>query len=261
MDIATLNMFSNSTMVVRGGGVIEMVQYGFAQLCDYKHLASDQDIFQKDVIEVQIQETIPFLAFMEYVEKDCHDRNEVEEKLLQDLCKVHNNASCAGFLFEPYLTISLEKFFNETICMNNDFFTGIKDIDNIKQLLSYKSTIRNLKDSAILCSKGVMKESNLFKFLDNPSTAFFMPERDAGPDLVCIINFETPDGIVEVPLFLQAKLWISNPPSNAIFATDPNSFYPHGDDPSRISQLKIELKEKVINCLRTKYHRAYEHGL
>ncbi|GES97811.1 hypothetical protein GLOIN_2v1670961 [Rhizophagus clarus] len=222
MDIATLNMFSNSTMVVRGGGVIEMVQYGFAQLCDYKHLASDQDIFQKDVIEVQIQETIPFLAFMEYVEKDCHDRNEVEEKLLQDLCK---------------------------------------DIDNIKQLLSYKSTIRNLKDSAILCSKGVMKESNLFKFLDNPSTAFFMPERDAGPDLVCIINFETPDGIVEVPLFLQAKLWISNPPSNAIFATDPNSFYPHGDDPSRISQLKIELKEKVINCLRTKYHRAYEHGL
>ncbi|CAB4426182.1 unnamed protein product [Rhizophagus irregularis] len=50
MDIVTLSMFSSSGIVVRGGGVIEMVQYGFARLCDYKHLASDQDIFRKDVI-------------------------------------------------------------------------------------------------------------------------------------------------------------------------------------------------------------------
>jgi hypothetical protein len=263
MDIATLSMFSNSTIIVKGQGVIEMVQYGFAQLCDYKHLGvSDQSPFQEDVIEVQIQETIPILAFMEYVKKDCHDCNEIEVKLLQNLCKVHYNASCAGFLFEPYLTISLEEFFHEKICMNNDFFTGIKDIDNIKQLLSHKSTIRKLKDSAILCSKGDMENFNLHDYLNDPPTAFFMPEKDAGPDLVCIINFEAPDGNVEVPLFLQAKLWKSSPPSKSMLSTDPNSFYPHGDDPSRrIPQLKIELKEKVIDCLRTKYNRAYEHNL
>ncbi|CAI2176756.1 2517_t:CDS:2 [Funneliformis geosporum] len=260
MDIVTLSMFSNSAMVVRGGGVIEMVQYGFAQLCDFNGLVSDQDIFQKDVIEVQIAETIPFLAFREYIKEDCHNRNEIEEKLLQNLCSIYYNASCAGFLFEPYLPIALEELFNEKICKEHRLFTDIKNIDKLG-LLSYKATIRNLHNSTIFCSKGDMKKFNLLDFLNDPSTAFFMPEKDAGPDLVCIIKFETPDEIVEVPLFLQAKLWTSSPPSNATFATDPNSFYSHGDDPSRIPQLKIELKKKVINCLRTKYHRAYEHGL
>ncbi|GBC03807.1 hypothetical protein RclHR1_05330006 [Rhizophagus clarus] len=126
------------------------------KVMDITTFTSDQDIFQKDVIEAQKQETIPFLVFMEYVEKDCHDHNEIEEKFLQDLCNVLYNASCV--------------------------------------------------DSDTLCSKGDMNEYNLFKFLDNPSTAFFMSEKDAVPDLVCIINFKTPDGIVEVPLFLQAKL-------------------------------------------------------
>jgi hypothetical protein len=50
-------------------------------------------------------------------------------------------------------------------------------------------------------------------------------------------------------------------PKKTIFSTDPNCFYPHGKDKSKISPSKIELKEKVINCLRTKYHRAYENGL
>lgn len=184
-------MFSSSTMVVRGGGVIEMVQYGFAQLCDYKHLASDQDMFNKDVIEVQIQETIPFLAFREYTEKDCHDREELERKLLQDICSVYYEASCAGFLFEPYLTIALEKLFDGKIYKEHRLFTDIENIDDIR-LLSYKATIRNLHESTIFCSKGDMKKFNLPKFLNGPSTPFFRPEKDAGPDLVCIIGFETP---------------------------------------------------------------------
>jgi len=268
MDIVTLSMFSTCIMTVKGEGVIEMVQYGFAQLCDFKRLASDQDIFHKDVIEMQIAETIPFLAFREYIEKDCHDRKELEKKLLDNLCSVHYNASCAGFLFEPYLPIVLEKLFNGIICKDHRLFTDIKNIDNL-ELLSYKATIRNLNDynSTILCSKGDNyynstskddKKVNLPDFLNDPSTTFFMPEKVAGPDLVCIIEFETPDEIVEVPLFLQAKLWKDSPPRDAIFSTDPNCFYSHGDDPP---PLNIELKDKVINCLRTKYRRAHEHGL
>jgi hypothetical protein len=200
IDIVTLSLFSTYAIIVRGKGVIEMLQYGFAQLCDFKGLASDQTIFENDCIEVQIAETIPFLAFREYLEKDCCDRDELEKKLFQDLCSVHYNASMAGFLFEPYLTIALEKLFNEKICMDHSLFADIKNIDNLK-LLSYKTTIRNLHNSTIFCSKG-----DLYNFLNDPSTPFFMPEKDAGPDLVCIIEFETPNKIVEVPLFLQAKL-------------------------------------------------------
>ncbi|CAB4432240.1 unnamed protein product [Rhizophagus irregularis] len=103
-------------LTFKGVGVIEMVQYGFAQLCDFKGLSSDHDIFQKDIIEMQIAETIPFLAFREYIEKDCRDRNELEKKLLQDLCS------------------------------------------------------------------GNMKKFNLHDFLDDPSTAFFMPEKEATAD-------------------------------------------------------------------------------
>ncbi|GES83135.1 hypothetical protein GLOIN_2v1737263 [Rhizophagus clarus] len=91
MDIVTPSMFSNSKKTVRGGGVIEMVQYGFAQLCDYKLLASDRDIFQEDVIEL-------------------------------------------------YLSIVLERLFNEKICKEHHLFTDIKNIDKIK-LLSFKSAI------------------------------------------------------------------------------------------------------------------------
>lgn len=83
-------------MKLKGEGVIKIVQYGFSQLCDFKGLAFDQDIFQKDIIEMQIAETIPFFAFREYIESD---RNELEKKLLQDLCSVHYNALSAGGFF------------------------------------------------------------------------------------------------------------------------------------------------------------------
>ena len=179
---------------------------------------------------MEIQETIPFLAFREYLEKDCRDRNELEKKLLQDMCSVHYNASCAGLLFEPYLTIALEELFNKKICKEHRLFTDIKNIDKLR-LLSHKATIRNLHNAIVFYSKGDMKKFNLPDFLNDPSTAFFMPEKDAGPDLVCIIEFETPNGIVEVPLFFQAKLWKSSPGYGAITPTDLNSFYPHGDDP------------------------------
>ncbi|EXX51538.1 uncharacterized protein OCT59_008286 [Rhizophagus irregularis] len=130
---------------------------------------------------MQIAETIPFLAFREYIEKDCRDRNELEKKLLQDLCSVHYNALSAGFLFEPYLTITLEKLFNGKICAEHSLFNDIKNIDKL-ELLSYKATIRNLHDSTILCSRGNMKKFNLHDFLDYPSTAFFMPEKEATAD-------------------------------------------------------------------------------
>ncbi|CAB4389777.1 unnamed protein product [Rhizophagus irregularis] len=120
---------------------------------------------------MQIAETIPFLAFREYIEKDCRDRNELEKKLLQDLCSVHYNALSAGFLFEPYLTITLEKLFNGKICVEHSLFNDIKNIDKL-ELLSYKATIRNLHDSTILCSRAnelliIIDHSNAEHFFSN----------------------------------------------------------------------------------------------
>ncbi|CAB4492430.1 unnamed protein product [Rhizophagus irregularis] len=169
LDIVILSMFSRDTKIIRGGRVLEMVQYGFAQLCSFKRLA-DLNTLQKDAITVQIAEPVPILAFREYIRK--HPE-----------------------VFETKV--------------------GCQNIDKLN-LLSYEATIRNFDDrnSAIFSSNGTMKDGfNLPAFLNNPTTAFFMPEKEAGPDLVCIVEFHTPNGIVEVPLFLQAKL-VKDPPGD-----------------------------------------------
>ena len=92
-----------------------------------------------------------------------------------------------------------------------------------------------------------MKGFNLPSFLNNPTTAFFMPEKEAGPDLVCIVEFHTPNGIVGIPLFLQAKLVKKTPHATAKDSTDPYHFYTHGTK-----------RTEVLDCLKSKYCKAEE---
>ncbi|RGB42150.1 hypothetical protein C1646_662484 [Rhizophagus diaphanus] len=91
-------------------------------------------------------------------------------------------------------------------------------------------------------------------FLNNPTTAFFIPEKEAGPDLVCIVEFHTSNGIVEVPLFLQTKL-VKDPSSDTGGTTDPHHFYSHGD---KRTELKEKLRSEVLDCLESKYCKAHE---
>jgi len=73
--------------------------------------------------------------------------------------------------------------------------------------------------------------------------------------LVCIVEFHTPDGIIEIPVFLQAKL-VKNPPKGTPESTtDPHHFYPHGEERTK---LKEELRDEVLNCLKSKYCKAHE---
>ncbi|KAF0490588.1 hypothetical protein F8M41_021936 [Gigaspora margarita] len=224
-DITIISMFSRWSKHVRGDGVAEMVQYGFAQL-DSIDGPTDLSIFEKDAITVRIAESFPILAFIEYVREKPKDLpGEIEKQFLQNLCSVFSNASCAGYLFEPYLTIPLAKLFNGKSCKSHPLFANISNINKL-DLLSYNATIRNLNDdSTKLCSNDDINTFNLVDFLNNPTTAFFMPDRHAGPDLVCIVQFHFPNGIIEVPLFLQAKLVKDTPPNDAKYTTDPHHFY------------------------------------
>ncbi|CAB5180201.1 unnamed protein product [Rhizophagus irregularis] len=208
LDIVILSMFSRDTKIIRGGRVLEMVQYGFAQLCSFKRLA-DLNTLQKDAITVQIAEPVPILAFREYIRK----HPEVFETKLKDGNSDLQPLYLLDFwlrrptLFETWLYQNLSSVHYNASCAEN--------IDKLN-LLSYEATIRNFDDrnSAIFSSNGTMKDGfNLPAFLNNPTTAFFMPEKEAGPDLVCIVEFHTPNGIVEVPLFLQAKL-VKDPPGD-----------------------------------------------
>ncbi|CAG8460474.1 29049_t:CDS:10 [Gigaspora margarita] len=63
--------------------------------------------------------------------------------------------------------------------------------------------------------------------------------RHAGPDLVCIVQFHSPNGIIEVPLFLQAKLVKDTPPNDAKYTTDPHHFYLSRNG-SKINQKKTK---------------------
>jgi hypothetical protein len=99
------------------------------------------------------------------------------------------------------------------------------------------------------------KKKNMPAFLNNPTTAFFMPEKEAGPDLVFIVEFHTPYGIIRIPVFVQAKL-VKNPPKGTPEGTtDPHHFYPHGE---KRTELKEKLRNDVLSCLKSKYCKAHE---
>ncbi|GES79877.1 hypothetical protein GLOIN_2v1558481 [Rhizophagus clarus] len=249
-DIIILNMFSHCTQIVRGSGVSEMVQYGFAQLCSFENLLSLSRL-KEDAITVRIAEPIPILAYREYLKKH---PDEYETHLFQKLSSFHYNASCVGFLFESCCTILLAELFNAKTCKEHDLFTTIKNIDKLDSLLSCETTIRNFDNRN--STKIKMKDGvNLPSFLKNPTTAFFMPEKEAGPDLVCIVEFHTPNGIVEIPLFLQAELVKKSPGAKAKDTTNPYHFYPHGEKRTKSKQ---RLRNEVLACLKSKYCKAHE---
>ena len=161
------------------------------------------------------------------------------------------------FSFKPCLTIPLVELFNAKSCKELDLFTNIENIDKLN-LLSYEATIHNFdnRNSSIFSSNGTIKDGfNLPAFLNNPTTAFFILEKEAGSDLVCFVEFHTPDGIIKISIFLQAKL-VKNPPKGTPEGiTDPHHFYPHGE---KRTKLKEELKDEVLNCLKSKYCKAHE---
>ncbi|UZO14902.1 uncharacterized protein OCT59_006345 [Rhizophagus irregularis] len=67
--------------------------------------------------------------------------------------------------------------------------------------------------------------------------------KKAGPDLVCIVQSHTPNGIVEVPLFLQARLVKDSSGVTAKRTTDPHHFYSLGD---KQTNLKKEVKRRIF---------------
>ncbi|CAG8512436.1 14519_t:CDS:2, partial [Racocetra fulgida] len=75
-DVTIFSMFSRWTKYVRGDGVAEMVQYGFAQL-DSIDDPENLTMFQKDAITVRIAEPLPILAFIEYVKENPENTPEV----------------------------------------------------------------------------------------------------------------------------------------------------------------------------------------
>jgi hypothetical protein len=156
-DIVIFSMFSRSTKLLRGRGVAELVQYGFAQLCEFDYLV-DLNTLEKDAITVRIAEPIPILAFRDYIREH---PTELESQLYENLFSVHYRESCAGFLFEPCLTIPLAGLFNAKSCKEHVLFinTAIENIDKL-DLLSCKVTIRNFDDRTLgkICSNGSMKD-------------------------------------------------------------------------------------------------------
>ncbi|CAB4410010.1 unnamed protein product [Rhizophagus irregularis] len=180
--------------------------YGFAQLCSFKRLA-DLNTFEMDAITVRIVELIPILTFKEYLK---------------------------SFLFEPCLTIPLVELFNAKSCKEHYLFTNT-NAENINHLdlLSCKATIRNLDDcdSTIFSSNDIMKNDrfNLPAFLNNPTTAFFMPEKS----------------------WSRFGVHCSVPYSKWHCRGSPFS---SGKTSERLTWLRGE----VLDCLKSKYYKASE---
>jgi len=83
--------------------------------------------------------------------------------------------------------------FNVKSYKKHDLFTNIENIDKL-DLFFYKAIIYNFDDynSSIFSSNSTIKNgSNLSAFLNNPTTTFFILEKEADLDLICIVKFYT----------------------------------------------------------------------
>ncbi|RGB24707.1 hypothetical protein C1646_772698 [Rhizophagus diaphanus] len=132
-------------------------------------------------------------------------KNSIIESFMEScfLCLCEKNEAWNKMLDIMILSIfsldNKDKLFNAKSYKKHDLFANIENIDKL-DLLSYEATIRNFDDcnSFIFSSNGTIKGFNLHAFLNNPPTAFLMLEKEAGPDLVCIVEFHTSNGIVKI---------------------------------------------------------------
>nr|CAG8542783.1 15265_t:CDS:1 [Entrophospora candida] len=257
-----------------------IVQTGFGQLTKIEN-GSGNSI----QLISQLAEPLPFLAFLKYLREKEDNLNNLLKKMVNNRW----NLSFCGSLFEVYLAESLKRLFDGNILKNHHLFVPILQARNDNLLcqpifrehitiFDYPSTILSTDNPNIFCMIHDEK-LNLLEYLKKQFSPFFLPEEEAGPDLVCIVQFKTQKTVVKVPLFLQAKLVGKvNNCSKALRTTNPYSFFQKSKSNNEDNLMKLVEKElngqynnlhglqnplckSTLDCLRNIYSEAHKYGI
>jgi hypothetical protein len=123
-----------------------------------------------------------------------------------------------------------------------EFFFGKHGQD-----LPIKGSIHN-ESSKPLCTS--FEKCSLLQFLTDKPSAFYFPDRDAGPDLVFFLKNE--DGFI--PVFVQCKLRLEVSCVAALKTTNPTYFYCNRKTDSPLDG-KHEIRMMILDHMNEfKYH-------
>ena len=194
---------------------------------------------------VMMDEPIPLLAGFKYFS----DNDPFKQKagLLTSLAY---EAGPLGVAWERYLLDNLRKYFG-------------KDVESkfnlSEEFIGCQSRIFCPNKGDEFRAKKSGDDYTLANFLEDPTSQFFFPESDAGPDIVFFVELQLANSaqVLRIPVFVQAKFAVKLKYAElekAILTTDPLHFYE--DINGKVQERYLERKAKIQKFCNNRTHLA-----
>ncbi|KAJ3210999.1 hypothetical protein HK099_008131 [Clydaea vesicula] len=149
-----------------------------------------------------------------------------------------------GFLWEEYFPHRFMELASENIL---DKLTNLTTTDSSKLFSRYSSTVYQVDRYASHSTPLIATSANctLSAFLIFPErhAPFYLPDQNAGPDLVFYISYDTNKLI---PVFVQLKLSNSVRGTEGLATVDPENFFRN-----KYNEIPEKYKEEYSSCLET----------
>jgi hypothetical protein len=165
---------------------------------------------------------------------DKHTVGELKYYFEQRLAR-SGEPSAEGFSWEYYLSARLIEILKDS----PQLLFG----EQWNQLNNQPVSLHNAECKPLTSSPSV--KVTFAQFLENPKTAFYLPEKEAGPDLVFFLKV----GSTLMPCFVQCKLGLSASCDAGFRTTNPNYFYHLRKAPYSLPEKYQAVHEKIKEIL------------
>ncbi|KAJ3053840.1 hypothetical protein HK097_003250, partial [Rhizophlyctis rosea] len=241
-------MYGGNPIVVRGD-MLELVEYGFAQLVRGSH----------GTTQARIDEPLVALTMARY----SRDINQpLKDDLLATMRSLVDNPSACGSLWEYYITEELQRLFDGSRSLaHHPLFAGLSKLPPMYQHAARIWRPNPARAHPHQVCRRASSAYGLIEFLKNPTAAFFLPEDIAGPDLVFFLEINTPTSPIIIPCFVQAKLRSSLKSAeraHALRTTVPEKLYGTQTEAAGkpIPAYKEALRQEALGILNGRWNRA-----
>ena len=193
---------------------------------------------------VMMDEPIPALAGFKYFSDNDHfmQNNELLKSLAYE-------AGPLGVAWERYLLDNLRNYFEN---VESKFKLT-------HEYIGCTSSIFCPEEGVEFRAKKSGEDYTLANFLEDPTSQFFFPESDAGPDIVFFAELKLANSaqVRRIPVFVQAKFAVKLEHSEmekAILTTDPLHFYE--DIHGKVQERYLERRAKIQKICNSDIHLA-----
>jgi hypothetical protein len=151
-----------------------------------------------------------------------------------------NEASSQGFLWENYISVRIAELLTDADPKSYVKLVGF-DVGTCGKLYN--------AHSQPLCTTS--KEVSLSHFLQHKNSAFYFPEKKAGPDLVFFLEI---DNVIS-PVFIQCKLRKEMNCEAGLRTTDPNHFFCYRKKPYAVMESYANERKAIFEQLTSFKHQ------